>query len=143
MRLSTKMRYGTRALVELAVHYGQGELTLAEIAGAQGLPEKYLESLLGALHAAGFVRTQRGPKGGYALARSPERITLREVFDILEGSGPYVPCTQHDESCPRRAFCVTRGVWASMYRASMQVLESTTLASLAAECQPRTEGSAL
>ena len=130
MKLSTKMRYGTRALLELATSYGEGELTLAEIAGAQDLPPKYLESLLTSLRAAGFVRAQRGPGGGYALARPPEEITLREVFDALEGPDPYVACTEDVKTCPRRGDCVTRGVWAAMYRASMQVLEALTLAGL-------------
>ncbi len=131
MKLSTKMRYGTRALVELAAAFGQGELTLAEIAKAQDLPPRYLEALLASLHNSGFVRARRGPGGGYALARPPEEINLREVFDALEGPDPYVACTEDKKTCPRRPDCVTRGVWAAMYRASMQVLEALTLAGLA------------
>jgi Rrf2 family protein len=132
MKLNTKMRYGTRALVELARHYQAGSLSLAEIARAEGLSEKYLESLFAALRSAGLVRSQRGSRGGYVLTRAPEDVRLREVFDVLEGSEPYVQCTSDPAACPRRDHCATRRVWVRMYDASMQVLESTTLADLAA-----------
>jgi Rrf2 family protein len=74
----------------------------------------------------------RGAQGGYLLARSPEQITLREVFDVLEGPDAFVPCTDHDQDCPRSATCLTRDIWAEMYAAAMGVLESYTLAALAA-----------
>jgi len=132
MKLNTKMRYGTRALVALARHYQEGSVSLAEIARAEGLSEKYLESLFAALRSAGLVRSQRGARGGYVLARPPEEVRLREVFDVLEGPEPYAPCTGDPGACPRRDHCATQHVWAKMYDASMQVLESTTLAELAA-----------
>lgn len=135
MKLNTKMRYGTRALLELALHYEQGALSLGQIAAAQGISEKYLESLLGMLRAAGLVQSQRGPQGGYRLARPPAQITLREVWDVLEGPEAFVPCTQEPETCPRWATCVTHEVWAKMYAAAMQVLETTTLEDLVIRSQ--------
>lgn len=130
MKLNTKMRYGTRALLELALHYEQGPMSLGEIARAQGLSEKYLEALLGVLRSVGLVRSQRGAQGGYFLAKPPEQITLRDVFDVLEGPDPFVECTSAPESCPRQAACATQEVWSKMYQAAMRVLESITLADL-------------
>ena len=132
MRLNTKMRYGTRAMLDLALRSGQGMVSLSEIAQSQEISEKYLESLFAALRAAGLVRSQRGAQGGYALAREPKAITLRELFAVLESPEPYVPCTDDHSTCHRWAGCVTQEVWAEMYAASMEVLESTTLADLVA-----------
>jgi Rrf2 family transcriptional regulator, cysteine metabolism repressor len=142
MKLNTKMRYGTRALLELALHVEQGPLSLTEIAASQELSEKYLESLFGILRSAGLVRSQRGAQGGYVLARPAEQITLRQVFDVLEGQEAYVPCTLDHNACQRWTNCVTQEVWAQMYAASMHVLESTTLADLVARSEARCATSA-
>jgi Rrf2 family cysteine metabolism transcriptional repressor len=88
MRLNTKMRYGTRAMLELAMHYQEGTVSLSEVAASQEISEKYLEVLFASLRLAGTVRSQRGSKGGYVLAKPPEQITLREIFDILESPVP-------------------------------------------------------
>jgi len=130
MRLNTKVRYGTRVMLELALHYKQGPLSLSEIAQRQGLPEKYAESLVGGLRAAGLVHSLRGPAGGYVLAAPPERITVRQVYDVFEGGDALAPCLADRAPCERRDACVTQEVWAAMQRAAMQVLESTTLADL-------------
>jgi Rrf2 family protein len=133
------MRYGTRAMLELAQHYGQGRLRMAEIAQAQQLSEKYLEALLSRLRVAGLVSVQRGPHGGYSLARPPKQITLRAIFDVLEGPEPYVPCTVDPSMCNRWVTCTTQSVWARMYEASMQVLEANTLAHLVTQAQDHCE----
>ncbi|HHX66216.1 MAG TPA: Rrf2 family transcriptional regulator [Chloroflexi bacterium] len=135
MRLNTKMRYGTRAMLELALHHQDGPLSMSEIASRQGLSEKYLESLLGQLRTAGLIRAVRGSRGGYLLARSPEEITLRDIFDVLEGPEAFVPCTDRHESCDRSSSCLTRDVWAQMYEAAMSVLESHTLSRLVSRHQ--------
>jgi Rrf2 family transcriptional regulator, cysteine metabolism repressor len=142
MKLNTKMRYGTRALLELGLHAEEGPVSLTEIAASQELSEKYLESLFGILRGAGLVRSQRGAQGGYVLARPAEQITLREVFDALEGPEAYVPCTLDHSTCHRWATCVTQEVWAQMHAASMLVLESTTLADLVARQHARCATSA-
>ena len=131
------MRYGTRGLLELALHHDQGPLSLAEIAERENISVKYLESLLGLLRSGGLVRSVRGAQGGYELSRPPREITLREVFDVLEGSEPFVSCTDDHTACSRRPDCVTQQVWARMYVAAMQVLTDTTLADLANEAQER------
>jgi Rrf2 family cysteine metabolism transcriptional repressor len=130
VRLNTKMRYGTRALLELALDYNQGPVSLSLIAARQELSEKYLEALLGQLRAAGLVQSQRGAQGGYLLAKPPSETTLRAIYDVLEGPEPFVQCSEDSTSCHRWADCVTRQVWAKMNAASMQVLETITLADL-------------
>ena len=130
MRLNTRMRYGTRAMLELALRHEQGALSLNEIAAAQSLSGKYLEALFATLRSAGLVRSLRGSQGGYVLTRPPSQITLRQIFEVFEGAEPLAPCVLGHNACSRREGCVTQGVWARMYEASMQVLESTTLADL-------------
>ena len=127
MKLSTKTRYGTRAMVDLALKYGAGPITAKEIAKEQQFSAKYLESLLAILGAAGLLRTIRGAKGGHVLARPPDQITLRELFEVLEGSDGFVLCTSDPALCERAGTCVTQEVWAEIHAASMSILESITL----------------
>ena len=137
MRLNTRMRYGTRAMLELAMHYQEGAVSLSEVAASQVISDKYLESLFSSLRIAGLVRSQRGVQGGYVLARPPEQITLREIFNVLESPEPFVPCTHDHSTCHRWANCVTQEVWAQMFAASIHVLESITLADLVARSNER------
>lgn len=139
MKLNTKVRYATRAMVELAERFGQGPVRLSEVAQRQEISEKYLESLLAILRSNGLVRGQRGARGGYMLTRSPEEITLRDIYESLEGREALVPCTLDVESCPRHTDCVTQEVWAELYEVTMHVLETKTLADLVhrrQECTP-------
>lgn len=88
MPFRSKTAYGLVALLELAAHHAGGEvLRVGEIARRQGIPERYLEQLLTALRQAGILTSQRGPRGGFRLARPPGRITVAEVVDCLEGEG--------------------------------------------------------
>ncbi|MGQ9556112.1 MAG: RrF2 family transcriptional regulator [Anaerolineae bacterium] len=130
MKLTTKMRYGTRVMLELALHYERGPMSLSEIAEREQLSEKYIESLASILRSAGLLQSTRGAQGGYRLARPPEQITLRDIFEVLEGSEPFVPCTADPSACQRGDWCVTQEVWAKMYHASIRILEATTLADL-------------
>ena len=98
MRLNTKVRYGARAMLELALHYQEGPASLSQIAAAQEISEKYLELLFASLRSAGLVHSQRGARGGYTLARPPEQITLRDIFGALASPEPYVPCTFRPQS---------------------------------------------
>ena len=139
MRLNTKMRYGTRAMLELACHYPEGLRSLAEIAASQEVSPKYMESVFRLLRSAGLVHAQRGGQGGYRLSRPPEAINLRDLYEILEGPEPYVACTEDAQICPRSAECVTQEVWARMYAAAVGVLAGTTLADLVRRGQERHE----
>ena len=135
MKLGTKTRYGTRAMLELALHYGNGPVSASEIAARQQLSTKYLEQLLVSLQAAGLVRSVRGTQGGHTLARPPDQITLREIYSVFEGVEGFAECTSCPELCDRTDVCVTQAVWDRMYAASMEVLASTTLGDLAQRAQ--------
>lgn len=130
MKLSTRSRYGLRAVLELAVEYGKKPLQIRMIAERQDISNKYLEQLMAILRASGLVRSMRGPKGGYILAKPPAEIKLSEVFTTLEGPMIPVDCLQHPEYCVRCTDCVTRQIWAEIQGAMMKVLDSTTLQDL-------------
>ena len=131
MKLSTKGRYGTRALLELALRQGKGPVLLKDIAQRQQISLPYLEHLITPLIAAGIVRSTRGARGGVLLARPSEEIRLSEVIQLLEGSIAPAECVNNPEVCMRSEFCVTRDVWGELKKAMNGILESTTLQDLA------------
>ncbi len=143
MRLSTRMRYGTRALLDLALHEEQGPRSVGEMAEALGVSAKYLEALLNALRRAGLVQSLRGAGGGYRLARLADEITLRDVFWALEGVEGFVPCTASPEVCAQAEMCVMQEVWAALYATCLDFLASYTLADLARRARERQAGQAL
>ncbi len=130
MKLSTRGRYGTRALLELALHYGEGMVPLKDIARSQQISLQYLEHLITPLVTAGIVLSIRGPRGGVSLAKPPEVIRLSEVIQLLEGSIAPVACVSDPKYCSRSDFCVTRDVWGELKKVMDGVLESTTLQDL-------------
>jgi len=130
MKLSTRGRYGTRALLELALHQGETPVLLRDIAERQQISLSYLEHLITPLIAGGIVRSTKGPRGGVSLAKAPEEIKLSEVIQILEGSVAPAECVDNPGICRRSAFCVTRDVWGELEKVITGVLESTTLRDL-------------
>jgi len=130
MKLSTKTRYGIRAILELAENYGKGPLQLRAIAQTQDISVKYLEQLMALLKSAGFVRSIRGSKGGYILANNPNQIKLSDVFNALEGPIVTTECLENNTYCQRVADCAVRQVWAQVQQAIMNVLQSKTLQDL-------------
>ena len=130
MKLSAKGRYGARAALELALRYGAGPIMVREIAECQGISERYLEHILNSMRASGFVRSTRGARGGYELAKAPAEITLGDVIRSLEGPLDIVSCTR-DKDCDRVDNCVTMQVWKDVRDAIEGVLDRVTLADLA------------
>ena len=126
MKLSTRGKYGLYAMVFLAQKADEGPQSLKEIAQL-GLPENYLEQLLGALRRAGLVRSVRGAQGGYALAREPERITVCDIIDATEGPLSLSECLSGDAVCPRCEGCRTRNVWEYLTRKINDLLTGITL----------------
>lgn len=137
MKLSTRTRYGTRALLELAEHYGSGAVQLKVIGERQGISVKYLEQLMVVLKSAGFVQSIRGAKGGYMLAKPPKQIVLSDVFDVLEGPVTTTECVSNENYCGRVADCVVRGVWAQVEDAIKGVLKAIDLEELADQARQR------
>ena len=127
MKISTRTRYGMRAILELALAYKTDPLQIRVIAERQNISNKYLEQLVGIMRTAGLVRSIRGPHGGYVLARNPEEIKLSEIFRILEGPVLTVECVENENVCPSHADCVTRRLWIQVNEAMLNVLENKTL----------------
>lgn len=131
MRISTKGRYGTRAMVALAATYDQGRVSASQISREQGIPRKYLEVLLSSLRAARLVQSRRGQGGGYRLTRPPEEINLAEVLAPLEDAIDIVHCTEEGDRCRRSGRCCAQEVWKEIKQAVDCILCRTSLADLA------------
>lgn len=130
MKLSTRSRYGLRAMVAVARRPGSF-LTSEVIANDEGLSKKYLDTILGSLRQAGLLKAAHGSRGGYSLARPAEATTAAEVVEALEGRIAIVPCAEDAASCERSPQCPTRGVWRAASDAVREVLAKLTLAELA------------
>lgn len=135
MYITTKGRYGTKALFELALRYGDGPVPLREVAATQGLSEHYLEQLFAPLRRAGLVQSVRGAQGGYVLARPPEEITVGDVLRVLEGPIAPTECSLGGPDyairyCGERSLCVAQDVWVKVRKAIEGVVDNITLADL-------------
>ena len=130
MKLSTRTRYGTRALLDLARHRGEKPVQLKEIARRQNISLHYLEHIITPLVGAGIVRSIRGAGGGIKMSKRPEQIKLSEVVALLEGTMAPVDCIIDPESCRRSDSCVTRDVWSEMKNAIDKTLNSITIQDL-------------
>jgi len=133
MRLSTKSRYGTRMLIDIAENYHDGPVSVAEIASRTGISEKYMEKLIRRLKRAGLVLSKRGPKGGHVLAKPAASITVGDVVRALEDWVVLKGCNPGKDACAtcsRQATCPTKNVWEQANAAMFQTLDSYTLHSL-------------
>ncbi len=130
MKLSTRCRYGSRALIEIARNYGQKPTKRKEICRIQGLSNSYIENILISLKSAGIVDTIRGARGGYVLVRPPSQITLLDVTRALEGSQAPVECLDNPVLCERSGRCATQDVWREVQEAEEKVLKKTTISAL-------------
>jgi len=126
MKLSTKGKYGLYAMFYLAQHAGCGPQPLKAVAEI-GVPEDYLEQLLGNLRRAGLVTTVRGAQGGYQLSREPEAITVGDIIDAMEGPLSLSECLNDEGSCRRAGECKTRRVWEYLSSSINNLLQSITL----------------
>ncbi|MBU2534915.1 MAG: Rrf2 family transcriptional regulator [Chloroflexota bacterium] len=131
MKLSTRTRYATRALLDLALHSKEEPVLLRDIAQRQQISLPYLEQLVAPLKAGGLIRSIRGTKGGILLAKHTEEIKLSDVINLLEGPLALVDCINDANLCDRSEFCATRDIWGELQTAIDGVLEATTLHDLA------------
>jgi len=127
MKLSTRSRYGTRLMVDLAQHYEKGPVSINDIARRQDISAKYLEQLIIPLKKKKHIKSVRGPKGGHMLARPPEEITVGEIVKTLEGGTGLVHCIENPESCSRVPICPTRDIWKTAAEAMYNRLNAITL----------------
>lgn len=134
MKLSTRSRYGLKAVVDLAVYEGEAPVTLSALAGMQAVSEAYLEQLLRALRRAGIVETVRGAAGGYRLSCAPEALDVGRVLAALEGSTAVVDCVGTGDACCENACtCSARPLFLKLQSRINDVLRDTTIADLASD----------
>jgi Rrf2 family transcriptional regulator, cysteine metabolism repressor len=131
MKISTKGRYSTRAMLDLALHFGKGPVLIRDISKRQKISKGYLEQLFIPLRSAGLVRGIRGASGGFTLARPPAEIRLSDIIRATEGSSAPAVCVDEGNLCAQSKECVTRDVWAEIKKACDRILESMTLQDLA------------
>jgi len=129
MKLSTKGKYGVRALFEIARNYGKGPLAIKEIAERQQISLSYLEQILHRLGKAGIIESVRGPHGGYELARKPAALTIGDVVRALEGPIALSHCLEPGAGggCYQADDCVARMVWYKVGEKIEEALDSITL----------------
>ena len=130
MKLSTRVRYGTRALLDLALQPDSSPISLKDIANRQNISLQYLEHIIGPLVNSGIVKSTRGVNGGIQLNQRPEDVKIGEVVRLLEGNTTPVDCIGNPENCNRSHECVTRDVWCDMKKAIDETLNSVTLKDL-------------
>lgn len=133
MKLSTRSRYGTRIILELARHNDGTPLQVSEIARAQKIPVKYLEQLIRTLKQADLISSVRGSKGGHHLKQAPENITIGQLVRIFEGQTDLVACVSTPENCQMADECRVRAVWIEATEAMYAKLDGVTIADLLCE----------
>ena len=130
MKLSTRSRYGTRLVLDLAKRFSDGPVKIGDIARREGISVKYLEQLVIPLKQANFIKSVRGPKGGHMLSRPPEVITVGDVVKTFEGGTNLTVCVKDPHKCERSPDCLTRDIWEAASKAMYDKLDSMTLAGL-------------
>jgi Rrf2 family cysteine metabolism transcriptional repressor len=133
MRLSTKGEYASRAMLELSLHFDEGPLHIREISKAQNIPLRFLEQILLLLKRAGYLRSRKGQKGGYSLAKPPSSITVAEIIRVMDGPLAPIDCVSvmSHETCPMERTCGLRWLWKDVRDAVAGILEQTTFADVA------------
>lgn len=128
MKISTKGRYALRMLIDLAAHQDEGYISLKDISEHQHISKKYLEQIVPMLNKSGILRTNRGNRGGYMLAKAPEEISVGDVLRATEGSLAPVSCLEYEvNDCPRVSVCTTLYVWEGLQRVVTEYLDGISL----------------
>jgi Rrf2 family protein len=135
MHMSTRGRYGVRLMVALALNYGNGITLLKDISRREAISKKYLGQIIIPLKNAGLILSQRGSRGGYALARPPETVTVKDVVEAIEGKIAAVLCVNDPEACARATSCVATRVWKKLSEDIERSLSTFTLGALARQAR--------
>ncbi|MBQ2047871.1 MAG: RrF2 family transcriptional regulator [Schwartzia sp.] len=131
MKISTRGRYALRLMIDIGMNDKDNPVRIKDIAQRQEISEKYLEQIVSVLNKAGYVRSSRGPQGGYRLARAPKDYTLGDILTLIEGSLAPVACLDTPvNECPREAVCPTLILWKKIDDAVHGVVDSITLEDL-------------
>ena len=142
MKISTKGRYGTRAMIDIAENYGSGPVSLRHLSERQCLSLKYMEQIIPLLKSSGLIRSARGARGGYVLAKKPREISLRDIVEALEGAWSLVDCVDDPALCDRTEECGAYDVWNDIQAAIYKILNSTTLADMTARSKKKAKAAA-
>ena len=128
MKLSTKGRYGLKAMFDLALNDGSGPISLTSISQRQGISIHYLEQLVSPLRKAGLLKSVRGAQGGYLLAKQPRDISVREILELLEGPLAPAACViEGESSCDHSDFCASRMIYDRIYASINEVVDNISL----------------
>lgn len=130
MKITTRVRYGVRLMLDLALNYGKGAKVLKDLAQKEEISEKYLSQIISTLKSKGLVSSGRGAHGGYVLAKAPNEITIGKIFNALEGPLDIVECIDNPTACDKVSICVTRDVWMKLKNVIDLTLDSITLEDL-------------
>ncbi|MDE6388473.1 MAG: Rrf2 family transcriptional regulator [Lachnospiraceae bacterium] len=131
MKISTKGRYALRLMLDLALNNTGEPVRIKDIAARQEISDKYLEQIISTLNKAGYVRSIRGPQGGYRLAKEPEKYTVGMILRLTEGSLAPVSCLEDETNmCERQETCATLRLWQMLNAAIGDVVDKVTLADL-------------
>ena len=127
MKLSTKGRYGLKAMFELSLNQENGPVPLKLIAKKQNISDQYLEQIFSKLRKSGLVQSVRGAQGGYLLAKDASNITVGDILTVLEGPISLSDCVLDEDVCENSSICVTKVVWEKMKKGIDEVVNSITL----------------
>lgn len=131
MKISTKGRYALRLMLDIALNDAERPVRIKEVAQRQEMSDKYLEQIVSVLNKAGYVKSIRGPQGGYRLVRKPEEYSVGDILRLTEGSLAPVSCLEYEENdCPRQEDCITLELWKRLDQAIKDVVDHVTLADL-------------
>ena len=131
MKISTKGRYALRLMLDLAIHNTGEPVRIKDIAARQEISDKYLEQIISSLNKAGYVKSIRGPQGGYRLTKAPEQYTVGMILRLTEGSLAPVACLDDEiNSCTRQDTCATLKLWKMVNDSVSSVVDKVTLADL-------------
>ncbi len=132
MKISTRGRYGLKAMVDIAENCSEGCVSLKSIAERTNLSESYLEQLIASLKKAGLVKSTRGANGGYTLTKPPEDISVGDILRVVEGPLKLVECLSDKESCGMGdcSLCATRDVWARLSESVSEAADNISLSEL-------------
>jgi len=137
MKLTTRGRYSTRLMMELALRYNEGPILLKNISESQEISLKYLAQLIIPLKIAGLIRASRGSHGGYFLSRAPKDIKLSEIIAAVEGPLNLVECVDNPDICNRSKSCVTQEIWAEIGKKFQDILSSYDLGQIVEKCRKK------
>ncbi len=141
MKISTRGRYALRIMIELAKSNTDEFISLNSLSEKQSISHKYLEQIMPTLTRNGFVRAIRGNKGGYALAKSPLQITVKDILTATEGSLAPVPCLEFEKNtCEKASYCPTLKIWSGLYEAINNYLAGITLQQIVDEITDQSIG---